>query len=228
MLLETACQSRDVALMLTNMVCSGHTDYGGAGSNLRTACQCFQPQQLFIPDSLRDLETPVNCAVLCREWDDLQERAFWLCSPSPKGPQEMSVLEGNSYEAFQSVNGACHVLLFPQQTFNGDLEYLDMLGRLLQVPVFFALKLRERQWRKRDGLPAGRGSLAGGCGSGSRKWALGLQSFAAPQQMVMEEWECEERGWGWAQSSDATGLSNHAESEDTAKDSTAVCWHLKE
>lgn len=65
--------------------------------------------------------------------------------PSPKGPQEAAILEGNSYEAFQCVNGACGVLLFPQQTFNGDLEYLDMLGRLLQVPAFFALELSERQ-----------------------------------------------------------------------------------
>lgn len=32
----------------------------------------------------------------------------------------------------------------------------------------------------------------------------------------------------YARSSVATGLSNHAESENTAKDSTAVCWHLKE
>lgn len=57
----------------------------------------------------------------------------------------MAILEGNSYEAFQCVIGACGVLLFPQQTFNGDLEYLDMLGRLLQVPAFFALELSEGQ-----------------------------------------------------------------------------------
>lgn len=41
MLLETACQSWDVALMLTNMVCLGHTDYGDVKSNLGTARQCF-------------------------------------------------------------------------------------------------------------------------------------------------------------------------------------------
>lgn len=57
----------------------------------------------------------------------------------------MAILEGNRYEAFECVNGACGVFLFPQQTFNRDLEYLDMLGRFLQVPAFFALELSEGQ-----------------------------------------------------------------------------------
>lgn len=57
----------------------------------------------------------------------------------------MAILEGSSYEAFECVNGACGVFLFPRQTFNGDLEYLDMLGRLLQAPAFFALELSEGQ-----------------------------------------------------------------------------------